>query len=310
MTMQVFDRKALRRRRDRAAANFSEADFLVREVGERVAERLEDLSRKFPVALDLGCHDGSLGRQLGSRGSIRQLIQCDLSPQMAAQAATSGNPAVAVDEEALPFGAETFDLVLSVLALHWVNDLPGCLLQIRHALKPDGMFLGALLGGETLGELRAALLDAEAEIEAGVSPRLSPVVDLRDAGALLQRAGFALPVADADTIRVNYGDPLKLMLDLRAMGQSNAVRDRRKNFTRRETLLRASELYRERHAGPDGRVQATFQVIYLTGWAPHASQQQPLRPGSARLRFAEALDSEERPAGEAADPHRAGDGGT
>ena len=173
---------------------------------------------------------------------------------------------------------------------------------MRRALRPDGLFLAALLGGETLKELRAALTEAEVEVEGGAGPRVSPFADVRDLGALLQRAGFALPVADVDEITVSYPDAFKLMADLRGMGEANAVAERRKGFTRRETLMRAAALYGERHAGPDGRLPATFQVIYLTAWAPHESQPQPLAPGSAMARLAAALESEERSAGEPADP--------
>jgi len=189
----------------------------------------------------------------------------------------------------LPFGAGRFDLVLSLLSLHWVNDLPGALAQINRSLKPDGLFLGCLLGGDTLSELRAAWMAAEIEVEGGASPRVSPFVDVRDAGALLQRAGFALPVVDSDVIRVSYGDPLSLMRDLRWMGESNAVRTRRTGFTRRQTLMRAAEIYVERF-GRDGRLPATFQVITLTGWHPdQIAQPQPLRPGSGQQSLADVL---------------------
>ncbi len=304
--IEVFDRRAVRRHRERAAKTLAAHDFLLREVGDRLAERLDDVTRRFPLALDLGCHDGALGRALGrrgGRGGIETLIQSDLSPAMAGKAAADGNhPALAADEEALPFAEATFDAVFSLLSLHWVNDLPGALIQVCRALKPDGLFLAAMLGGETLKELRAALLEAEVEIEGGAGPRVSPFADVRDLGALLQRAGFALPVADVDDIEVSYPNAVKLMADLRGMGEANAVADRRKGFSRRATLMRAAELYAERHAGSDGRVPATFQVIYLTAWAPHESQPQPLAPGSAKTRLSTALDSEEQSAGETADP--------
>jgi NADH dehydrogenase [ubiquinone] 1 alpha subcomplex assembly factor 5 len=200
--------------------------------------------------------------------------------------------------EFLPLAPGSVDAVLSCLALHWVNDLPGALLQLRHALKPDGLLLAALLGGETLQELRAALLEAELAEEGGAGPRVSPMAELRDMAGLLQRAGFAMPVADLDTITVTYADALALMRDLRRMGETNALLERRKSFTRRSTLLGAARLYAERHAGADGRIPATFQVIFLAAWAPHASQPKPLRPGSARARLADALGTRERPAGE------------
>jgi SAM-dependent methyltransferase len=207
---------------------------------------------------------------------------------------------VIADEEALPFGDATLDLVVSVLALQFVNDLPGTLVQIRRALQPDGLFLAALLGGETLTELRQAFAVAEAEVEGGVSPRVAPFADLRDLGALLQRAGLALPVTDVDRLTVRYRTPFDLMHDLRRMGATNALAERRRTPLRRRTLLRMAEVYAERFADPDGRLRATFEVVWLSGWAPHASQQQPLRPGSARARLADALGTIEIPAGEKA----------
>jgi hypothetical protein len=183
---------------------------------------------------------------------------------------------------------------VSLLALQSVNDLPGSLLQIRRVLKPDGLFLGCLLGGSTLTELRQAFTQAEAEIEGGASPRVAPFADVRELGSLLQRAGFALPVADSELVRVRYADPFALMRDLRAMGFSNALRDRRRTPLRRTTLLRAARLYGDRFADPDGRIPATFELVWLSGWAPHESQQKPLQPGSARIRLADALGVKER----------------
>lgn len=303
----VFDRPTLRRRRERAAAEFDAHDFLVAEVADRLADRLDDVKRSFPLALDLGCHAGTFASQVGPRGGIETLIQADLAPAMARRAADAPSairhrPVLAADEEFLPFAERSFDLAVSGMALHWANDLPGALLQINHALKPDGLFLAALPGGETLHELRHALLLAESELEGGAGPRVSPFAELQDATALLQRAGFALPVSDVDTITVTYPDPLRLMADLRGMGQSNAVRDRRRAWTRRGTLLRAAELYREIYGTPDGRVPATFQILFLTGWRPDASQPLPLRPGDAQARLAAALGTEEIPTGVKAAP--------
>ncbi len=300
-SITIFDRSLLRRRRARAAGLGGET-ALLREVAERLADRLDDVNRRFSLALDLGCRSGTLGRTLRGRGGVETLVQSDLAPEMAARAAGADGPALAADEEFLPFSTESFDLVLSCLSLHWVNDLPGALIQIRHALKPDGLFLAALLGGETLTELRQALLEAELEVEGGASPRVSPFADLRDLGGLLQRAGFALPVADLDSLTLDYENPFALAQDLRALGETNAVAAQRRAASRRETLLKAAAIYQTRHGRPDGRIPASFQVLYLTGWAPHASQQQPLSPGSARTRLAAVLDSEERPAGEAARP--------
>ncbi len=291
--IEVFDRAVVRKHRDRAAAELEAHDFLLREVAERLLDRLDDVSRSFPLALDLGCHNGALSKVLGDRGGIETLIQCDLSPAMAKRAAARGWPTLAADEEALPFADARFDLILSLLSLHWVNDLPGALLQIGRALKPDGLFLAAMLGGDTLGELRTAMMQAELAEEDGASPRVSPFAGPQDAGALLQRAGFALPVVDVDRITVTYADALTLMRDLRGMGETNAVTARRRGASRRSTLMRAAALYEELYQGADGQLPATFQVIYLTAWAPHRSQPKALRPGSAEARLAEALDSEE-----------------
>lgn len=285
-TMTVFDRALVRRRRDRAAPRFAAHAFLFEEIADRLADRLEDVRRGFPTALDLGCHDGAIRRALAGRKGIERLVSCDLSPAFAALA---GAPAVAADEELLPFADGSFDLAVSNLSLHWVNDLPGALVQLRRALKPDGFFCAAMLGGETLAELRRCLYEAEMAVSGGVSPRVSPFAEVRDIGGLMQRAGFALPVVDRETITVTYADALGLMRDLRGMGETNAVLARRKVPMRRDLLFHAAALYAERHAEPDGRIAASFQVLYLAGWSPHESQQQPLKPGSAEARLADAL---------------------
>jgi SAM-dependent methyltransferase len=289
--ISIFDRALLRKRRDRAAAGFAAHDFLVREAAERLADRLDDVTRRFPVALDLGCHTGELADTLRGRGGIETLVQCDLSPRMAHAAARNGHPTLCADEEWLPFAPASFDLVLSCLSLHWVNDLPGTLVQVRRILKPDGLFVAALLGGDTLIELRRALMEAEIDAEGGASPRVSPMAEVRDLGGLLNRAGFALPVVDSDTIAVTYPDPMRLMADLRGMGEANAVAAQRKGCTRRATLFGAFQRYAAL-AGPDGRLPATFQVLTLTGWAPHPDQPKPLAPGSASRSLARALSDE------------------
>ena len=298
-SMRVFDRRSVRLHRDRAAKTLPDHDFLLREVGERLLDRLDDVRRRFPLALDFGCHRGELAAMLAGRGGIETLVQCDLSEAMVR--AAPGLRAVA-DEEALPFATGCFDLVVSAMSLHWVNDLPGALVQLRRILRPDGLLLAALLGGETLKELRRALADAEIAREGGLSPRVSPFADVRDIGNLLQRAGFALPVVDSDTLTVSYGDPLALLADLRGMGESNAVWQRRKTATRRATLVDALGRYREEHAGGDGRIPATFQVVFAVAWAPDETQPQPLRPGSALARLADALHTEEVAAGDPARP--------
>jgi len=290
--LTVFDRAQVRRQRDRAAVRLADHDFLFQEVAERVSDRLLDMSRTFPTALDLGCHNGELSALLQSRGGIETLVRCDLSPEMAKRA---GGLALAADEEFLPFAPESFDLIISNLSMHWVNDLPGALLQIRHALKQDGLFIGAMLGGETLWELRQCLVDAELAEEGGIGPRVSPFADLRDLGALLQRAGFSLPVVDLDSITVTYGDVMRLFADLRGMGEGNAVAARRRGFSRRSTLFRAMALYEERFKDADGRLPATFQIMTMTAWRPHASQQKPLTPGAGRINLGEALNGGENP---------------
>jgi NADH dehydrogenase [ubiquinone] 1 alpha subcomplex assembly factor 5 len=282
----VFDRAALRRQRERTAPHLDGYDFLIREVAERLVERLCDVRRAFPLALELGCHTGQLGRLLRDRKAIGRLIQADQSLAMAQRA---GGLRLVADEEALPFGADAFDLVLSCFSLHWINDLPGTLAQVRYALKPDGLFLAAMAGGTTLYELREALMRAELELEGGAGLRVSPFVDLRDAGALLQRAGLAMPLVDLETITVTYEHPLKLVQELRGMGEANALSERQRRPLRRAILLRAAEIYRELFADARGRVPATFQVLMLSAWKPAPTQPQPLRRGSGQVRLVEAL---------------------
>ncbi|MBN9515648.1 MAG: methyltransferase domain-containing protein [Alphaproteobacteria bacterium] len=291
----VFDRTTLRHRRERAAQDWESHAFLKREIAERLVERLDDVRRRFVLALDLGSHGDEIAAALGDRQSVDHLVRSDLAEGFARRAQ---GPAVVADEEHLPFAAGQFDLVLSAMSLHWVNDLPGTLIQIGRILKPDGLFLAAMLGGGTLWQLRQAFAAAESEIDGGLSPRISPFADLRDAAGLLQRAGFALPVADSETIDVDYENALALMRDLSSMGESNLVVERRRRITRRATLLRAAELYGERFARPSGRVTASFEVLFLHGWAPHASQPKPLKPGSAAQRLADALGAPEQSAGE------------
>jgi SAM-dependent methyltransferase len=289
----LFDRALHRKRLDRAAKGFAAADFLQRRAALDIVERLEGIMRDFPVAVDLSARSGVLREALAQSEAaqrIGMLIETDLSPAMLAG---RGGPRVALDEERLPFAAESLDLVVSTLGLHWTNDVVGALIQIRQALKPDGLFIGALLGGSTLTELRQALTAAEDEILGGAGSRVSPFADSRDATGLLQRAGFALPVGDVDRVNVSYEHPLKLLADLRQMGETNVLADRHPRALTRTLLARASEIYAERFAGPDGRVPATFEIVTLTAWAPHASQQQPLKPGSAKMRLADALGTVE-----------------
>jgi SAM-dependent methyltransferase len=296
----LFDRALLRARLDRAAPGFPAASFLKTRAAEDAVMRLEAILREFPVAVDLGARDGAFARALATsdaRQKVGLLIETDLSERM-----LNGRDGlrVAADEERLPFGDAAIDLAVSTLALHWTNDLVGALIQIRRALRPDGLFVGALFGGATLTELRQALLTAEAELSDGAAMRVSPFADAIDAAGLLQRAGFALPVADVDRVKVRYAHPIALLKDLRAMGETSVLIDRSRKPLSRRVLLRAMELYQERFAEPDGRVPATFEIVTVTGWAPHDSQQKPLRPGSAKMRLADALGTVERPAGDKA----------
>jgi len=285
-SIDVFDRRQVRLHRDRAAPKFHEHDILFREVSKRLADRLLDVKRKFPLALDLGCHNGGFATQLPKASGIEVLIQSDFSPEMARRA---GANTLVADEEMLPFDKQTYNLIVSNLSLHWVNDLPGTLIQVRRALKEDGLFVSAILGSGTLRELRECLTTAEVEINGGSGPRLSPLAELGDAAALLQRAGFSMPVADGETLKITYTDVFQLFADLRGMGEANAVVTRRKTFTSRAVMFRAAALYLERFGDADGTIPATFKVIYLHGWSPHASQQQALAPGSATTRLANAL---------------------
>ncbi len=294
----LFDRRAWRLHRERAA-RIGAADFLYVEIAARLVDRLDAVNRQFRRALDLGSHNGALSRALAVRPGIERVVAAE--PALGFLART---PAlrVAADPELLPFGDGSFDLAVSALALHWAGDLPGALIQLRRALAPDGLLLAAMFGGATLSELRTVLIEAELEEEGGASPRVSPTADLGDAAGLLQRAGFAMPVADADQITVTYPDALALMRDLRAMGETNALSARRRSSLRRGTLARAATLYAERFGLPDGRIPASFEVLFLTGWAPAPSQPKPLRPGSATHRLAEALGTVEISAGDRAAP--------
>jgi SAM-dependent methyltransferase len=287
----IFDRLLLRARRRRATA-LGPATFLLEHAAEDLGERLATVLRRFDIAADIGTPGEAVCTLLPRRQFARRVIAVDAVPRR--------HVAIVADEEAIPFADGSLDLVTSLLSLQFVNDLPGALAQIRRALKPDGLFIGALLGGETLSELREAFAAAESELEGGISPHVAPFADMRDLGGLLQRAGFALPVTDVERVTVRYADVFSLMSDLRRMGATNALLDRRRTPLRRGTLVRMTEIYRERFADADGRLRATFEIVWLSGWAPHESQQRPLAPGSARMRLADALGTREIPAGDKA----------
>jgi SAM-dependent methyltransferase len=288
----IFDRMLLDARH-RRASRLGPATFLLDRVVADLTERLAAVTRTFALAADIGTPTDVLATALRQSDRIGAVVSARTLPALAGD-----SPAIVADPEALPFGREKLDLAVSALALQSVNDLPGVLIQIRRALKPDGLFLAAMLGGDTLTELRESFFAAESEREGGASPRVAPFTEVRAAGALLQRAEFALPVVDSDRLTVRYASPFALMHDLRHMGATNALVERRRTPLRRATLLRAAEIYAQRFSDPDGKIRATFEIVWLSGWAPHDSQQQPLRPGSARARLADALGTPELPAGE------------
>jgi SAM-dependent methyltransferase len=292
----IFDRRLIRRHLARAQAAGA-ADFLISHVAADLVDRLSPILRSFAVAVDLGGATSHGARALARSGRVEAIIRLPALPP----AQPGGFAAAVADEETLPLAAESVDLVASLLTLQGVNDLPGAFAQIRRALRPDGLFIACILGGETLGELRQSLAQAEAELSGGISPRVAPFADARELGALLQRAGFALPVTDVEKLTVRYSEPFALMRDLRAMGMANPLRERGAPL-RRATLKRAAEIYAERFADPDRRLRASFDLVWLSGWAPHQSQQQPLRPGSAKARLADALGVAEITAGEKAKP--------
>jgi NADH dehydrogenase [ubiquinone] 1 alpha subcomplex assembly factor 5 len=279
----VFDRTQIRKQRNRASSHMSERDFLFRWTMEQIEDRLEIIRRDFPSIL-----------QIGSRGPTlpnhKNILRTDITQSL--------NPDIVCDEEFMPFGNHTFDLVISALNLHTVNDLPGSLLQINRMLKPDGLFLAAMLGGETLHELRTCFQEVEVELTGGLSPRIAPFADKQQMGALLQRAGFALPVVDSEIVTVTYETLFHLMYDLRYMGEGNAVTERMKTATPRGFFQKAAELYAQKYSEPDGRLCATFEIIFMLGWAPHSSQQKPLKPGSASTRLADFLGTDEIGTGE------------
>jgi SAM-dependent methyltransferase len=288
----IFDRHLLRARQQRARALGAET-FLIDHIAADLGERLSVVLRQFECAVDLGTATDAVRRALTESGKVATIVA-------AAPAAAPGDASlrVAADEEALPFADGSLDLVVSALALQFVNDLPGTLIQIRRALKPDGLLLAALIGGDSLMELREAFAQAESEIEGGVSPRVAPFADVRELGTLLQRAGLALPVVDSDRLTVRYQSVFDLMRDLRRMGATNMLVERRRTPLKRATLARMAEIYTQRFADPYGRLRATFEIAWLSGWVPHESQQKPLRPGSAKTRLADALGTKEIPTGE------------
>jgi len=269
----LFDRTLLRARLNRARRG-GPVTFLLDRVAEDMEERLQAVTRNFSDVADIWTPGELLRKPVADRFKSIARIEPD-------------------DTETLPLPPESLDLAVSALAFQFVNDLPGVLAQIRRALRPDGLLLAAMLGGDTLTELRQSFAEAEAECEGGVSPRVAPFADLRDVGALLQRAGFALPVTDVDDVVVRYDNVFGLMADLRRMGATNIMIERRRTPTRVATMMRMAQIYRQRFSDPDGRIRATFDVIWLSGWAPHESQQKPLKPGSAKMGLEQAVKRRE-----------------
>jgi SAM-dependent methyltransferase len=293
---RLFDMACHHGNRERAARGYGAFNFLKSEAALRLADRLELVRRDFGLCVDFGCHDGTLTQHLQQTGKVGMVIQSDPAFSFAKQAQSKG-PALVHQGENLPFAVESFDAVFSCLCLHWIDDLPGVLAQMRAILKPDGLLLVNLFGGSTLTELRAVLAEAETLVTGGMSPRTAPMADIRDVGGLLGRVGLALPVADADKLTIKYPNMFALMADLRGMGEGNALLERLRKPTRRAVFLQAAELYQERYGNDDGTISASFEIITLTGWAPHESQQKPLRPGAAKHRLADVLGTDEQ------DPH-------
>lgn len=286
---EIFDTRLRRARRNRARAAPQDAGFLSEWAQKEIAARLEVINREFPLALQTG-----YAAPLRS-SKISTLLRMDIAP---------GSPGInfTAEEEFFPLRDASLDLAISNLSLHAVNDLPGALIQIRRALKPDGLFMAALFGGETLYELRQTLMHTEMEFKGGASPRIFPFADKPQMGSLMQRAGFSLPVVDSEILTVTYENMFALLADLRAMGEGNIIRERAKTFAGRDFFAQAAKYYQDNFSDADGRIRASFEIIFLAGWAPHQSQQKPLRPGSAKTRLADALGAEEIKTGEQALP--------
>ena len=289
----VFDRNQLARRRARAGTSYQTVDFLKRRVAEDIEDRISLTKRQFDVGVELGAGHFSMRNMLAAH--CQTLLETDPSPAIAAALQP---PALCVNEEWLPFREASVDLFVSALSLHWVNDLPGTLIQIRRALKPDGYFVGAMPGGASLNELRQVLLQAEAEMTGGAEMRVSPFADALDLSQLLQRAGFTLPVSDRDRLTLRYDNLFGLLRDLQASGETHAPFAKGRRPLSNRILMRAAELYQEQFSDPDGRIRATVDILWMTGWAPHPDQPKPKRPGSATVRLADALGVTEQSAGE------------
>lgn len=281
---QIFNRQLVKLRRN-AAARRGGDDFLKREICDRLADRLHDVSRNFELALDIGCHSGQMAQALAGSSKVRQWVQCELAIEMLRE---SNGLRLVADEEHLPFAPASFDLVVSAGSLHWVNALPQCLSQIRRLLKPDGLFVAIMAGPATLGELRQSFAAAEAD-SGVIRPHVAPFVEVRDAGNLLSQAGFALPVADSELLTLTYANPLALLRDLKQMGEGNALHAQEKGVLPRALIPAMCDHYVQHFANADGRVRASIELVTLTAWAPHESQQKPARRGSGTVHLRDAL---------------------
>lgn len=291
----LVDDSALIRNRDRAASSFDGVDYLKRAVAERVMDRIDTIRRDLPLVMDVGCHTGLLTEQLLASPKVGQVKAFDPSPEMAAKThARTGVEVAVAPFDHIPFEDDKFDAITSAFSLHWANDLPGTLIQLRQRLKPDGVLVAALAGGETLNNLRNCMATAESEISGGMSPRILPMADIRDMGGLIGRAGLTMPVADSDIITVTFPDLFTMMAELKQMGEANSMTARIKRMTSKSVFMRAAELYHDQYAEADGRISAAFEIITLTGWSPDESQPKPLRPGSAQTRLADALGATEQ----------------
>ena len=300
-TTDIFDLALLNLRRRRIAPEFDKFDFLLKWIIGDIENRLAAIKREFPTVLSLGSHQGMLGAICNDRPGTDIVIDQDSCIQFLKSAQ---GKKVNCNMEFVPFGKASLDLVLSAMTLQYVNDLPGTLIQLRQALKPDGLFIGTMFGSETLIELRECFMLAEEQVEGGVSPRVIPMTNVQECGALLQRAGFTLPVTDSDILKINYSEPENLLHDLRGMGLTNVLRHRRKTPLKRNTFRTMFEIYKSRYSNSAGKLVASFETLTMTGWAPHENQQQPKQPGSAQVRLADALGTDELSGGEKASPSR------
>ena len=289
----IFDTSLwLERKRRAMARDPAGGDFLMQRAADDLAERLSAVGRRFSKAAALFCQTPAAMQAVAATGKADEIVRVECDAFLGERHEDADG--IIAPFETVPFEPQSLDLAVSLLSLQAMNDIPGMLAQIRRALKPDGLFLAAMAGAGTLSELRESLMAAEAELYGGISPRISPFVDVRDAGGLLQRAGLALPVADIEPVTVRYENMFALMADLRAMGETNVLAARSRRPATRALFARAAEIYSERFADADGRIRASFPLVWLSGWAPHHSQQQPLKPGSAKMPLATALSKHSR----------------